>query len=211
MWIKKFAGGPYATNAYLVVCPKTKKGAVIDPAMGTMTQLLSAAQENGWEIEKILLTHSHWDHFFDAAALQEKLDLSLYVHVLDQGNVENPGSDSIPTPAPVAPARVTGLLRDGDLISVGEIAFEVLHTPGHCRGAVCFYAKQENVLFSGDTLFRGTIGVLTLSTAEPEKMWTSLKRLAELPPSTKVYPGHGAETTIGREQWLSRAREFFGG
>lgn len=209
--IVKFIGGPYATNAYLVGCKQTQKAAVIDPAMGSSSRLIEGAKERGWTLEKILLTHSHWDHFVDAKALQKELGLPLYVHARDRENVEHPGSDAVESPVPIEAAQVEGVFADGDRISVGTLEFEVIHTPGHCLGAVCFYEASQGVLFSGDTLFRGSMGAVALPTAEPEKMWVSLKRLAALPPETRVYPGHGGETTIGREDWMARAQEYFGG
>ncbi len=101
------------------------------------------------------------------------------------------------------------ILEEGDRISIGEIAFTVISTPGHSPGCVCFYCEKEHILFSGDTLFKGTIGNLTFPTSVPDEMWPSLDKLAALPPETKVYPGHGPSTTIGDESWLPRARKLF--
>ncbi len=86
---------------------------------------------------------------------------------------------------------------------------KVIHTPGHSPGGVCFYLPSEKILFSGDTLFRGTIGNLSLPTARPDLMWDSLKKLAALPPETKVYPGHGGPTTISAEKWIAHAKGKF--
>jgi glyoxylase-like metal-dependent hydrolase (beta-lactamase superfamily II) len=76
------------------------------------------------------------------------------------------------------------------MISVGKLQLQVIHTPGHSPGGVCFYLADQKTLISGDTLFRGTIGNLSFPTARPKLMWSSLKRLAQLPQDTKVYPGH---------------------
>jgi hydroxyacylglutathione hydrolase len=100
-------------------------------------------------------------------------------------------------------------LTEGQIVTVGQLTLTVIHTPGHSPGGVCFYAKEEKVLISGDTLFRGTIGKLNSPTGQAERMWPSLKKLAALPPDVRVYPGHGEGTSIGEENWLARAEEIF--
>jgi len=102
------------------------------------------------------------------------------------------------------------LLKEGDRVSIGNQIFEVIETPGHTPGGVCFYNGNQHLLFSGDTLFKGTIGNLSFPTSRPHLMWTSLSKLAKLPAETRVFPGHGLETTIGQEKWLERAEELFG-
>lgn len=103
----------------------------------------------------------------------------------------------------------SGYLEDKQKIQVGDIEIEVIHTPGHAQGCVCFYMKEQNTLISGDALFQGSIGRLDLPTSDAEKMWPSLKKLEGLPPNTRVIPGHGEETTIGDESWLKNARAIF--
>jgi len=210
MMIEVFPSGPVSTNAILVGCEKTHQGIFIDPSSGSAKKLLEAAEHHGLKIQAIYLTHSHWDHFVDAAYLKQKLNIPLFVKEEDADNLSEPGSDGIPVFMDIEPVEPTDLLHDGECKSVGELTFTILHTPGHSPGGVCFYFEKENVLISGDTLFKGTIGRLDLPTAQPEKMWLSLKKLALLPKETTVYPGHGSITTIGRESWLATAKEKFG-
>ncbi len=200
MFLFRLSCPPYGTNAILFACKETLKAAVVDPANGSAPALIKKAEEHGFQIEKILLTHSHWDHIVDLAALKEATKAPVYVHRLDAGNVEHPGSDNVPGLVMVRPTVPDVLLEDGQEITVGHLQIQVIHTPGHARGAVCFYFPHEHVLFSGDTVFRGAIGHLSLATSEPEKMSGSLQRLSQLPPDTRVIPGHGGETTIGRER-----------
>lgn len=207
MFIKCFPSGPFATNAYLIGCPKTKKAFIVDPAPECANALLA---EKGWQIEGILLTHSHWDHIGDCKKLKEKLDVPVYVHETDRGNLENPGSDGLPLMFPIEGVTPDHMIRGGDVLLLGDLQIEVIETPGHTPGGVCFYLPAENVILSGDTLFQGSIGNLSFPTADPEAMWQSLEKLEKLPKETKVYPGHGPETTIGAENWLPRAREIFG-
>jgi hydroxyacylglutathione hydrolase len=209
MFLYKFPFGPLETNAILIGCAKTKLGAVIDPAPGSMKAILQKADELGLHIEKILLTHSHWDHFADAHDLKAKTSAPLYVHFLDAKNIEHPGSDGIPLFFPIHSVQPDHFLNEGDKVEVGKLELEVIHSPGHSPGSVCFYLKDQNVLISGDTLFQGSIGNLHLPTAQPALMWLSLEKLSKLPPETRVVPGHGGETSIGKENWLSRAKEIF--
>jgi hydroxyacylglutathione hydrolase len=199
MFLFRLSCPPYGTNAILIACEETKRAAVIDPASGSAPVLYNKAQEKGFSIEKILLTHSHWDHIADLAELKKLTGAPIYVHRLDAGNVKNPGSDLVPGLLKVTATEPDVLMEDGEVIHVGHLRIEVIHTPGHARGAVCFYLPEQRTLFSGDTLFRGGIGILSLATSEPEKMAPSLRRLSELPSDTRVVPGHGGETTIGRE------------
>jgi hydroxyacylglutathione hydrolase len=209
MLLFKFTYGPLHTNAYLIGCPETKKGAVIDPSMGSTSAVIEKAASLGLHLEKFLLTHSHWDQIVDVHELKEKTKAALYVHPLDVQNVIAPGSDGLPLMVSIQPVTPDHFLNEGESVSVGHLKIEVIHTPGHSPGCVCLYLPKEKVLFSGDTLFKGTIGRLNLPTGEETKMWTSLAKLAKLPLETKVYPGHGPETTIGHESWLSRARDKF--
>jgi hydroxyacylglutathione hydrolase len=209
MIFEKFPAGPVVTNTYVVGCPDQKKGIVIDPALGTAPLIEGSLSRLNLECVGIFLTHSHWDHIADVSDLKKSLGAAVYVHPLDQGNLKNPGSDGIPTLIEIPGVEPDHFLEDGKEYSVGNLTFKVIHTPGHSPGGVCFYFEKEGKLFSGDTLFKGSIGYLTLPTATKEDMWKSLHKLCALPPETEVYPGHGEMTTIGFETWLERAREIF--
>jgi glyoxylase-like metal-dependent hydrolase (beta-lactamase superfamily II) len=189
---------------------QTHKAALIDAPQGSAKQLIERIKELGLSVECLLLTHSHWDHTADAAELKKELGIPLYVHKLDAQNVEEPGSDGLPLLIDIPKAKVDHFLEEGQVIPVGTLSLEVIHTPGHSPGGICFYLNEQNTLISGDTLFQGSIGNLSLPTSEPEKMWQSLEKLAKLPPKTRVLPGHGDETTIGDESWLKNAKEYFG-
>ncbi len=202
--------GPAATNAILVGCEETKQALLIDPAHGSFKIFKKSLKQHGLKPLAIYLTHSHWDHTADADECQNYFQIPIFVHKLDAENVSDPGSDGLPQRISIKPAKVDGYLEDAQNCKIGEVEFEIMHTPGHSPGGVVFYFPKENTLISGDTLFKGSIGNLSFPTAEPEKMWVSLKKLAKLPPSTKVFPGHGETTTIGEESWLDRAPQIFG-
>ncbi len=200
--LRYFASGPVSTNTYLIFCPSTRRGAIIDVPFGSADQWVQWTAEHQIIVEMILLTHSHWDHIAEAAILQEQLNVPIYIHEEDQGNLQKPGQDRLPRPKSFKGVEPGGFLTDGQTIELGTLSLQVIHTPGHTPGGVCFYlpTPPHPLLISGDTLFRGSIGNLSFPTACPDRMWISLKKLAMLPPETAVYPGHGEATTIQEEQ-----------
>ena len=208
MIVEVFPSGPVTTNALLIGCLKTGIGAFVDPASGSAKKLLQAAK-NRFTIQAILLTHSHWDHFGDAAYLKQKENIPLYVHAADAPNLSDPGSDGVPLPIPIEKVFPDHLMQGTDSLHIGEIMLQVIHTPGHSPGSVCFYSQTHRILLSGDTLFKGSIGILSLPTADKQAMWQSLNKLSHLPPETRVYPGHGPITCLGDETWLPSAEEIF--
>lgn len=209
MIIHTFVCGPLATNSYLVVCETTGKAAVIDPGMGAKDFFIKSAKKSKLKIVHIYLTHSHYDHIADAAGLKRETDATLYIHPLDAENLRNPGSDLIPFSITVPPVSPDCFFQDNMDIMLGEIALQVIHTPGHSPGGVVLFFPKEKTLFSGDTLFKGNIGTLSLPSANAEAMWKSLKKIASLPHDTLVYPGHGGTTTVAKEQWIAKASEIY--
>ncbi len=210
MFIQAFPSGPFETNAYVVACPDTKQAAIVDPAPDCSSVIERYLVDNQLTPKLILLTHSHWDHIVDTALLKKKYHLPVYVHPLDAENLKNPGSDGIPCWIAIEGVQPDHLLKEGEEIGVGQLKLKVIHTPGHTPGGVCYYIKDKQALLSGDTLFKGSIGNLSLPTSQPNLMWDSLRKLSALPPETRVFPGHGPSTSIGAESWLARAEEYFG-
>lgn len=200
MFVEFFSSGPLETNTVILGCSKTHKAVIIDVPIGSTQNILKTIRKNSLHPEMILLTHSHWDHIGEVSLLKSELKIPVYIHKEDAGNLENPGSDRLPILAPILGVLPDGFLTEGQVINVGELEIHVIHTPGHTPGCVCFYLPKENLLISGDTLFRRSIGNLSLPTARPNLMPESLKKLSKLPPETRVIPGHGEETTIGAEK-----------
>lgn len=210
MFIQSFPSGPLATNSYIVACPKIRLAAIIDPAPESSPNLISFLAEHDLKLEKILLTHSHWDHIADVAPLVKKYAVPVYIHANDEANLISPGADRLPCWIDVQGVRPDGHFKEGDILTVGELRFKVIETPGHTPGGVCFYCQAHKKLISGDTLFKGSIGNISFPTSRPDLMWDSLKKLSKLPSDTTVYPGHGPTTKIGDESWLSDAESVFG-
>lgn len=210
MIIKAIPSGPYFTNAYVFACSETRKAVIVDPSPKSAPKITAYLDDHSLEPIAILLTHSHWDHIADVAELKALYSIPVCVHALDLPNLENPGADQLPCSIPISGVRADVLIQEGSKIEIGLLCLEVIHTPGHSVGSVCFFEKNRQILFSGDTLFRGTIGNISFPTSDPESMWTSLKKIAQLPPTTVFYPGHGATSTLGRENWLADPQKYFG-
>lgn len=208
--LEVFSSGPALTNCILLACPKTHEGAIIDAPFDVSQQLLERIEALKISITMLLITHSHWDHIAEIAFLKNALPhASIYIHRADEPNLRTPGVDGLPMICEVKGILPDSNLTNGQKLQLGELLIEVIHTPGHSPGSVCFFLQKEKILLSGDTLFKGTIGNISFPTSDPNQMWLSLERLAKLPSDTRVIPGHGKETTIGQEQWLSNARAYF--
>ncbi len=185
-------------------CQETHEAAIVDPAPRSFSLVESFLSEKGLKPQKILLTHSHWDHIAEAKAFKDHYAIPLYVHPLDAFNLEEPGADGLPYFIEIPPVTPDILLEEGMEIKIGMLNFRVIHTPGHSVGSVCFYEPNHQIVLTGDTLFKGTIGNLSFPTSQPFLMESSLAKLGRLPVKTRVFPGHGPSTTIGAEsRWLS--------
>ncbi len=205
-----FPSGPFETNAYILYCPVTRDAVFIDPAPDSSPALKAFIEHNHLNPKAIWITHSHWDHIADTALLKKHYSLPVYIHEEDKDNLIDPGSDKLPCWIDIEPVTPQYFIKDDEILTCGELKAQVIHTPGHTPGGVSFYLPKEKLLFSGDTLFAGTIGNISFPTARPRLMWKSLAVLARLPSDTIVLPGHGFSTTIGQEKWLDRAEEHFG-
>lgn len=192
---------PYDNRCYVIVDDR-KDAIVIDPSMGER-QVIAAVREEGLRLVEILNTHGHPDHIFGNAAVKEATRARLAIHRLDEYRL---GPKRPPTELDVPPCAADDLFDDGQLAYLDDVELTALHTPGHTEGSTCFYLRSEGALFSGDLLFKGNIGRTDLPGSDPTAMSESLSRVASsLPPTTHVYPGHGAETTIGAEIATLRA------
>ncbi|MEX1012998.1 MAG: MBL fold metallo-hydrolase [Waddliaceae bacterium] len=209
MEIFTFATGPVETNVYIAFCPKTKNALIIDPAPGSADHIFNFITEKNLNPQAIWLTHSHWDHIADVARVKKQYGIDVWIHPEDKGNLEEPGSDGMILWLAIVAVQPDHFFEDGMELNAVESTWTVIHTPGHTPGSVCFFNKEEKILITGDTLFRGSIGNISFPTAQPERMWVSIDKLAALPDETKVYPGHGVETTIGAETWLPNTREIY--
>ena len=181
--------GALETNCYVVYDEASKACALVDP--GAMPQtILDTLAKNDLTLQKILLTHAHFDHTGALRALHETFpDVPIYVNAQDTDETLNMSHGNL---------VYTDTFLDGDEISMPPLTFRVLATPGHTRGSSCFICGDT--IFSGDTLFEGCCGRTDLPGGDGAQMLASLKRLAELPGDYHVLPGHGEDTTLDRER-----------
>lgn len=199
MIIEAVPAGPLQTNAYLV--GDRDEGMVIDPSKDSRNMVLGMAKKYGLKIAYIVDTHGHWDHIADNYELRRDTDARLAIHKLDERMILEPGRHSLPFR--ITPTKADFHIEEGSGLKLGSLVFRILHTPGHSPGSCCLHEEKERTIFTGDTLFAGTYGRTDFEGGDEKKMRESLRRLSKLPPETKVYPGHGPSTTIGKESWLS--------
>ncbi|MBN2124335.1 MAG: MBL fold metallo-hydrolase [Deltaproteobacteria bacterium] len=209
MEVEQMRVGFMAVFCYIVACEKTAEALVIDPA-GDEERILARIEEKGLSLKYIVNTHGHGDHTCGNARMKELAGAPIVMHEQDDALFNSPEGQEMSrmwgfTPSPPADLHV----NDGDSIRVGEVGLEVIHTPGHSPGGICLLSDGN--LFTGDTLFVGSIGRTDLPGASIHQFMKAIKeRLLTLPRETVVWPGHdygeSPSSTIGIEMatnpWL---------
>ncbi len=193
MDIRVINSGPVETNSYIISTGRESEVVVIDPASRLVFDFI---RDRGLRPVIIINTHGHFDHiagnrFFEG--------IEIAVHKMDLDMLDSAEKNlSIMFGEPIISPSASRILSDGDIIRAGDIEIEVMHTPGHTAGSICL--RLADVLFTGDTLFAGSIGRTDLPCGDYEKIVDSIRRLLEFPDETIIYPGHGLSSTIGKER-----------
>ena len=190
------------TNSYIVEDEESKETMVIDPG-GEADKIIDMLDTLGVDkLKYIYLTHCHGDHFGAILDLKAKKGGKVLIHRDDAEGLYNQ-SISLTYYIGMADIELEADSRvdEGDIIHLGNLEFRVIHTPGHTKGGSCLYCKEQGLLFSGDTLFKGTWGRTDLPTSNfPDIIASITNKLTVLPDDTIVYPGHGRMTTIREEE-----------
>jgi glyoxylase-like metal-dependent hydrolase (beta-lactamase superfamily II) len=199
--IRQMSLGPLQTNCYLVGCGVTRRAVVIDPAADGQA-IAALAERDGWKIGHILLTHAHFDHVGGLEALKTATGAPISVHPDAVTMLAGaPRSAALFGLTISAPPPADELLADGQELHVGDFVLQVLYTPGHAPGHVCFYLPAHLALFDGDVLFRGSVGRTDFPNSDHQLLMRSIReKLLTLPDETRVFSGHGPATTIGEER-----------
>lgn len=198
--LKRLVLGSVSTNCYILYQEDARRALVFDPA-DDVQRIQTVIEENRLQLEAVLLTHGHFDHILAAEQLCRQSGCLMYAHEAEAivaCDVELNLSAQFGAGCQL---KVDQLLKDNQQLELAGFSIRVIHTPGHTKGSACYYFEKEGLLFSGDTLFAGSVGRTDFPTGSSSQLLRSVKdKLLLLPDETKVLPGHGDTSTIGYEK-----------
>ncbi|MGZ8580428.1 MAG: MBL fold metallo-hydrolase [Actinomycetota bacterium] len=197
MWLDVFNTNPYGTNCWLLSSDASADAVVVDPGFSpeAVHGLLAAARRTP---VAVLATHAHVDHMGEAGDFAG--EVPVFVHEADAVAFTDEPAWRAGFENPLAPVMELRTIADGDVLHLAGLQIEVMHTPGHTPGHCSFRVDVDTAICSGDLVFAGSIGRSDFMNSDPSAMQASLRRFLELPDAVPVLPGHGPETTVGRER-----------
>lgn len=192
--------GMVGTNCYLLCNMDIKECVLIDPA-DSQDEISRMIDESGCSLKGILLTHGHFDHIMAADAIRDKYGVKVYASCDEKNTLEQPHINLGEAYGLNLSVKADVWHKDGEILKLAGFDIEALHTPGHTEGGSCYYIREIGVLFSGDTLFCGSVGRTDFPGGSMSEIVRSIKeKVMVLPDDTKVYPGHGEGTSVGYER-----------
>ena len=202
MKIFSLTSGPFETHAYLVGEEAGGEAMVVDAPPDSAAQLAEAARKNRLTIRHIINTHGHWDHMADNAALKRLTGAALLCHADDEVLLREPERmRAYGLMESCEPITADRLLKHGDILAVGALAFRVAHCPGHSPGLIVLHEPKEKVCFCGDLIFAGSVGRTDFPGGSWELLAKSIREnILTMPDETRLLCGHGPATTVGRER-----------
>lgn len=200
MTIKSMVLGPVQTNCYFLINDETKEVLIVDPADNAQG-IAGWIRKEGLRPIAILLTHGHFDHIMGVEGLRKDFSIPVYAGKEEADVLKDPQKNVSPMLGTSVSIQADRLLSDNEEITLAGICMQVLFTPGHTKGSICFYLPDEKKLISGDTLFEASVGRTDFPTGSSRQLVESIKtRLFILEDDVMVYPGHGGCTSIGYEK-----------
>lgn len=197
MYLDVFSDNSFETNCWLIAADGTDDAVVVDPGFAPR-RVRAMLETEGKRPVAVLATHGHFDHVGSAAEFCGD-ELPLYIHEADALALTDSEAWGAGYQTPPVPVKNVRTVAGGDVLTFAGFAIEVVHTPGHTPGSVCFLT--DGWFLSGDLVFAGAIGRSDFPNSSPPDMERSLRRFLELPDALDVLPGHGPRTTVGRERW----------
>lgn len=200
MTVEMYVVGQVQTNCYFVGNEETKELLIVDPGdMGSA--LIQKVKEGNWNLVAILLTHGHFDHVGGVKALVEEFDVPVYIHEEDKKTLEDPTYNVSWMVGKEESYQASEFLKDEQELDLAGFHIRVLFTPGHTPGGCCYYFPYQDVVFTGDSLFCGSIGRTDFKGGSMSQLVRAVKdKLMVLPERTTVYPGHNDVTSIESER-----------
>ena len=190
MQVETFTVGMLCTNCYVANCPNTKEAIIIDPGLDFSSEakpIIDYIDRAGFKVKYVVNTHGHDDHIKGDQVLQQQYRVPICIHPLDEHFLED------------LRLSVSNIhIEEGNVVAFGNETLKVIHTPGHTPGSICLVG--EKLVFTGDTLFAGSIGRTDFEGGSMKEMQASLRRLKNLPNHLMVYAGHGGNSVIGQEK-----------
>jgi hydroxyacylglutathione hydrolase len=194
-------GGVAQTNAWLVADEATGQAVLFDAPDHTVGPLLDEAQKQEWDVVGLWLTHGHFDHVADHGVVTERFpEARVLIHRLDEPKLLRPNSTFFALPFSIQPRRADGYVCEGQVLRLGSLRVECIHTPGHSPGHVMYHFPTENVLIGGDLIICGAVGRTDLPDSDHAALNDSIRRVMQLPAETRLLPGHCGPTTLGEER-----------
>ena len=201
MTVLPHTGGIAATNCYLVADEATGKAVLFDAPNDTAAPLMEEAVRRGWDVIGLWLTHGHFDHIADHPEVTTRFpDAKVLIHRLDQPKLRRPNATGFLLPFKIVPREPDGYVEDGQKLRIGNLEVEVIHTPGHSPGHVMYHFPREKALIGGDLIIMGAVGRTDLPDSDPAALDRSIRRVMQLPPDTRLLPGHGPPSTLAEER-----------
>lgn len=198
--LQKCIVGAVSTNCYFLKNRETGEMLIVDPGDASEKIFRKVSEMNGRPVG-ILLTHGHFDHILAVEAVRDKYKIPVYASRFEQQMLLEPSMNMSGHYGTGCSIKAENLLDDLQVFEAAGFSIQMIHTPGHTPGSCCYYVKEEQVLFSGDTLFYGSVGRTDFPGGSTAQIVQSLHKLVDsLPVETEVYPGHDASTTIGYEK-----------